>query len=254
MPAYLDYLGAAREVLERIEKTQGENLRRAAQICAHSIAAGGLVHLFGSGHSRIAVEEVFPRYGSFPGFHPIVELSLTFHNNVVGPNGQRQAMYLEGLEGFAEVILSNFTLGPRDSAVVFSNSGNRGVSVDMALALGRRGLPVIAVTSVAHSLALPARHSSGKRLCEIAGVVGDNCTPPGDALVRVPGLREPVGPGSTIGAVAGANALKCEVARLLVEGGQPPIVLTSPVLVGEEAAAELMERCYRDYRERTRRL
>ncbi len=254
MAAFLDYLGAAKQLLERIEATQGENLRRAAEICAHSIAAGGLVHLFGSGHSRIAVEEVFPRYGSFPGFHPLVELSLTFHNNVVGANGQRQAMFLEGLEGFAEVILSNFTLGVEDSAIVFSTSGNRGVSVDMAVALRKRGVPVIAVTAVAHSMALPARHSGGKRLCEIADVVVDNCAPAGDALVRVEGLREPVGPGSTIGAVAVANAIKCEVARRLVELGRAPIVLTSPVLLGEEAAAEQMERCYRDYRQRTRKL
>lgn len=254
MPAYVDYLRAARGIIERIEATQAEALRRASEICAGSIAAGGLVHLFGSGHSRIAVEEIFPRYGSFPGFHPLVELSLTFHTNVVGPDGQRQAMYLEGLEGFAEVILSNFSLGASDSAMIFSTSGNRGVSVDMALEMRKRGLPVIAVTSVAHSTALPARHSGGKRLFEIANVVVDHGTPPGDALVRVPGLREPVGPGSTIGAVAVANAIKCEVARLLVERGQPPIVLTSPVILGEEAAAEQLERCYRDYRERTRRL
>ncbi len=254
MPAYTDYLRAAREIVERIEATQGENLRRAAEICAASISAGGLVHLFGSGHSRIAVEEVFPRYGSFPGFHPLVELSLTFHNNVVGANGQRQAMFLEGLEGFAEVILGNFTFGEKDSAIVFSNSGNRGVSVDMALGLKRRGLPVVAVTSVAHSMALAASHSGGKRLCEIADVVVDNCTPAGDALVRVEGLREPVGPGSTIGAVAVANAVKCETARLLAERGSPPIVLTSPFFLGEKAAADQMDRCYRDYRERTRRL
>lgn len=254
MSAHLDYLRAARGIIERIEATQAANIARAAEICADSIAAGGLVHLFGSGHSRIAVEEIFPRYGSFPGFHPIVELSLTFHNNVVGPNGQRQAMFLEGVEGLAEVILRNFNVGARDSAIVFSSSGNRGVSVDMAVELRRRGLPVIAVTSVEHSMKLPVRHSSGKRLCEVADVVIDHCTPPGDALVRVSGLREPVGPGSTIGAVAVANAIKCEVARLLTERGQPPIVLTSPVILGEQAAAEQIERCYRDYRERTRKL
>ncbi len=254
MPAWQQYLRASREIIDRIEATQGENLRKAAEICARSIAAGGLVHLFGSGHSRIAVEEVFPRYGSFPGFHPMVELSLTFHNQVVGANGQWQAMFLEGLEGFAGVILRNFEIGEHDSAIVFSNSGNRGVSVDMALEFRRRGVPVIAVTSVEHSMALPARHSSGKRLCEVADVAVDNCTPAGDALVRIEGLREPVGPGSTIGHVAVANAIKCEVARLLTERGHPPIVLTSSVLIGEQAAADQIERCYREYRARTRRL
>jgi uncharacterized phosphosugar-binding protein len=121
----LAYLKAIRDVLEKIEATQMPALSAAAEICANSIAAGGLVHLFGTGHSRIPVEEIFPRHGSFPGFHPIVELSLTFHNQVVGANGQRQAMYLEKLEGFGEVILRNFIFGPHDSFMAFSNGGER---------------------------------------------------------------------------------------------------------------------------------
>src|SRR3954466_9581370 len=83
-----------------------------SRLCADAIAAGGLVHLFGTGHSRIPVEEMFPRYGSYPGFNPIVELSMTFHTQVVGSNGQRQAMFIERVEGLAERILANFALEP----------------------------------------------------------------------------------------------------------------------------------------------
>ncbi|MFO7170436.1 MAG: sugar isomerase domain-containing protein, partial [Chloroflexota bacterium] len=129
----LEYLDAAQEILTKIRQTQLENIGRAAAICADSIANGGLVHLFGTGHSRIPVEEIFPRHGSFPGFHPIVELSLTHHTQVVGANGQRQAMYLEKLEGFGEVILRNFVFGPHDSFIVFSNGGVNGVVIDVAL-------------------------------------------------------------------------------------------------------------------------
>jgi len=250
----LEYMRAAREILDRVEETQMEKIARAAEICAGSIAAGGLVHLFGSGHSRMAVEEIFPRYGSFPGFHPIVELSLTFHNPVVGANGQRQAMFIERTEGLGEVILRNFEFGPQDVMIVFSTGGNSAVGIDVALGARQRGMPVIAVTAVEHSrLAKPA-HSSGKKLFEVADLTIDNCARPGDAMVRVPGLEYPVGPGSTIGNTAVVNALKCEVAHRLTQLGQPPLVLTSSHFIGEEASRELFERTYDDYRARVRRL
>jgi len=88
--------------------------------------------LFGSGHSRILVEEMWPRYGSFPGFNPIVELSLTFHNLVVGANGQRQAMFLENVSGLAERILRNFAITQEDSALVISSSGCNIVPIEIA--------------------------------------------------------------------------------------------------------------------------
>lgn len=246
----LDYLSAAQRIVERIQETQMPAIELAARICADTIASGGLVHLFGTGHSRIAVEEMFPRHGSFPGFHPIVELSLTYHNQVVGANGQRQTMFLEKLEGFGEVILRNFVFGPHDSLIVFSNSGINGVVIDVTLGAKARGLPVIAVVSLEHCLASPARHSSGKRLPDIADVTIDNCAPAGDALVHVPGLEYPVGPGSTVGYATVVNAIKCLVAADLTKRGRPPLVLTSSVLIGAEASAELFERTYDDYRAR----
>ncbi len=249
----LAYLDAAQQILQGIRTKEMPAIEAAAQICADSIAAGGLVHLFGTGHSRIAVEELFPRHGSFPGFHPIVELSLTYHNQVVGANGQRQAMYLEKLEGFGQVILRNFVFGPHDSFIVFSNSGVNGVVIDVALEAKRLGMPVIAVVSREHCQASPPCHSSGARLPDIADVTIDNCSPAGDAMVYVPGLDQPVGPGSTIGYAAVVNTLKCLVAAELTRRGQPPLVLTSSVLIGSEASAELFERTYDDYRNRVHR-
>ena len=109
------WIEAGIEILQKIQQTQSEPIERASQICAEAIGAGGLVHLFGTGHSRMPVEEMFPRYGSYPGFHPIVELSMTFHTQVVGANGQRQAMFIERMPGLAEVILSKHRNGPTDS-------------------------------------------------------------------------------------------------------------------------------------------
>ncbi len=147
----LPWVAAATALLEQVAATQSEAIETASQWSADAIAADGLVHLFGTGHSRIPVEEMFPRYGSYPGFNPIVELSMTFHTQVVGANGQRQAMFIERMPGLAEVILSNFTFGPSDVMVVFSAGGTTAVPVEMARGARNRGLRVIAVTSVEQS-------------------------------------------------------------------------------------------------------
>jgi len=102
------WIDRARGLLDEIESTQADAIEGASGWCAEAIAAGGLVHLFGTGHSRIPAEEMFPRYGSYPGFNPIVELSMTFHTQVVGANGQRQSMFIERMPGLAETILEDF--------------------------------------------------------------------------------------------------------------------------------------------------
>jgi uncharacterized phosphosugar-binding protein len=248
---FLDEAGA---LLTRIAETQEEALGAASRLCADAIADGGLVHLFGSGHSRVPVEEMFPRYGSYPGFNPIVELSMTFHTQVVGANGQRQAMFIERVEGLAETILANFDLAPPDAMIVFSASGLWAAPIEMAQGARRRGLPVIAVTSRAQSLGGEPVHSSGTRLLDHADVVVDLCTPPGDAMVAVDGLETPVGPGSTIAAVAVANEIKSQTAGLLAERGALPPVLTSSALVGHERSGQLFEAAYQEHARRVARV
>jgi uncharacterized phosphosugar-binding protein len=250
----MDYLTQAQAILARIQTTQMDAIERAADLCTKAIAGEGLVHMFGSGHSRIFVEEMFPRHGSFPGFHPIVELSLTYHNLVVGSNGQRQAMFLEHVEGFGKVIMRNFVFAPPDCFLIFSNSGVNEVVIDVALEAKKQNLPVIAVVSLEHCNASPALHSSAKKLTDIADVLIDNCTPGGDALVFVNGLADPVGPGSTIGAAAVTNALKCLIAEKLTAFGQPPIVLTSSYFIGGEASKQRFDECYDDYRARVQKV
>jgi len=245
------WLVAARELLDRIEQTQAEALEEASLRCAEAIAGGGLVHLFGTGHSRIPVEEMFPRYGSYPGFNPMVELSMTYHTEIVGSNGQRQAMFIERVEGLAEVILSNFELRPTDVMMVFSASGLSAVPVEIAMGARRRGLMVIAVTSREQSLAGEPLHSSGTRLLDHADLVLDLCTPLADALVAVDGLETPVGPGSTFTAVALVNTVKVRVAELLAEQGLLPPVLTSAAVVGVAESQRLFDAAYAEHARRT---
>jgi uncharacterized phosphosugar-binding protein len=248
------FLAGAAELLARLEATQEGPLDEAAQLCARAIGEGGLAHAFGTGHSRIAVEELFPRYGSYPGFHPLVELSMTFHTQVVGANGQRQAMFIERVEGLAEQILRNFTLRAPDVLIVFSAGGTTAVPIEMAMGARRRGLPVIAVTAVDASRASEPGHSSGTRLLDHADVVLDLCTPPGDALVRLEGVDTPVGPGSTVAAVALANELKVRTAALLLQRGALPPVITSPAVVGPGRSAELFDGAYAEHARRLARV
>ena len=247
------YLDVVRELLDRLADQDAE-LDRAADLCADAIGGGGLVHLFGTGHSRIAVEEMFPRYGSYPGFHPIVELSMTFHTQVVGANGQRQAMFIERVEGLGETILRNFDLRPPDAMMVFSASGLGAVPIEVARGARERGLAVIAVTSLAATEAGESTHSSGSRLRDHADVVLDLRTPPADALVTLDGLDTPVGPGSTIAAVALANEVKVRTAARLVERGAMPPVLTSASVVGAEESARLFDAAYAEHARRAARV
>ena len=244
---------AAFALLDELASTQAEAIETASQWSAEAIAADGLVHLFGTGHSRIPVEEMFPRYGSYPGFNPIVELSMTFHTQVVGANGQRQAMFIERMPGLAEVILNNFTFGPSDVMMIFSAGGTTAVPVEFARGSRARGLRVIAVTSVQQSMSAEIDPVVGSRLLDEADLVIDLCTPHADAMVDIAGLDTPVGPGSTISAVAIVNSIKVRTAQLLTEKGAMPPVLTRGSVVGSERSRVLFDEAYREHARRLAR-
>ncbi len=246
-------MARAADLLERIEATQADGIEQASQWCAEAIAAGGLVHLFGTGHSRIPVEEMFPRYGSYPGFNPMVELSMTFHTQVVGTNGQRQAMFIERTPGLAEVILSNFSFRRSDVMIVFSASGLTAVPVEMARGARARGLRVIAVTSVDQSMSAEPEEAAGARLLDEVDLLLDLCTPAADALCEIDGLDTPVGPGSTLAAVAIVNSIKVRVAQLLAERGAMPPVITRASVVGSERSRALFDQAYREHARRIAR-
>lgn len=244
-----DYLRKCRKLVATVERQQ-KQIQRAADWFAKTILAGRMVHVFASGHSRILMEEMWPRYGSFPGFNPITELSLTFHNLVVGANGQRQAMFLENVSGFAERILRNFDLSPRDTALVISSSGCNVVPIEIAEIFQQRDIKVVALVSKRHCAASNSRDRRGKKLSDFADLVLDTGAPVGDAMVKIPGLDTPVAPGSVVGGAMVVNAIKAEVAARLTKAGSPPKVLTAGAVVGAKRAAELFEAAYDEHARR----
>lgn len=246
-PAATRWLDAASALLDRVATTQLPAIDAAAELFANSIAQDGLVHMFGSGHSRMGAEEMFPRIGSFPGFHPIAELALTNHIGTVGPNGLRQVLFLEKVEGFARVILQQIKLHQGDAFVILSSSGVGGVALEMALYVKAMGIPLVAVTSVDHGRSAPSSHPSGRKLLDVADVVIDNGSLVGDAVIDIPRLPHRVGPTSTIGAIAVINALKVATAEKLVDRGSPPVVLSSHHGGDPRAAEDQLEAVYEEY-------
>jgi uncharacterized phosphosugar-binding protein len=257
-------MSAARFLLEiqrlitRVEETQLEAIREAACWFADAMAQERLVHLFGTGHSALPVMECFPRIGSFVGWHPMLELPMSYNAHVVGDMGMRQNSFLERVPGYAEVILSNYEFDPRDVMLLFSHSGINNLIVEMALGAKKRGLRVVAVTSLEHSRAQKPSHASGLRLFEVADLVIDNCAPNGDALVEIEGLESKVGSASTITAMVIVDALVCETAAELMRRGVRLLVYPSHNIKAgaalERVVVEQEERVLREFRRRTRML
>lgn len=254
MSAATTYFEKTLSLIERIRQTQLPAIEQAAEICTEAIANKGLVFLFGAGHSRMMCEEMTPRQGAFVGFFALVELALSNHASIVGANGLRTALALERQEGYAEEILKSFRFGPHDAFIIISTSGIRPVIVEMALGAKQRGMPVIAVVSKEHCSQSQPAHSSGKKLIDVADVVLDNQCPAGDCVVELEGLEWRTGPASTVTGAMLINMLRCEVAERLLARGVKPVLLPSHQFVGNQSAADQLERFYEAYRKSLRHL
>lgn len=254
MSGAVAYYDKTMELLGQIRETQVPAIESAAEICANSIARGGLVFLFGNGHSRMMCEEMTPRQGGFVGFYAMVELALSNHASIIGNNGLRGPLYLEKYEGYAEEILKSFHFGPHDALILISTSGIRPVIVEMALGAKRRGLPVIGICSKAHCDQSTAAHSSGMKLTDAADVLIDNRCPPGDCIHELNGHEWKTGPVSTVTGGMIMNMLRCEVAERLMGRGVKPVILPSHQFVGHASAAEALEDFYEAYRKSLRHL
>jgi uncharacterized phosphosugar-binding protein len=248
------YFQEALKRLEDLHDTQLPQIRKAARICADSIRQGGLVFLFGSGHSRFLCDEMAPRQGCFVGFVPMAHTGLSTYADVVGPNGLRPTLFLEKYEGYAEQIFKGYQFGPHDALIVISTSGIRPVGVEMAMNARKKGMPVIAILSAEHCTRVEAAHSSGKKLIDVADVVIDNRCPPGDCIVELEGLAWRTGPLSTVSGAMIINMLRCQTAEFLLSEGYEPTMLPSHQFTGNHSTEEQIEKFYTDYRHSLARL
>ncbi len=221
-----------RELLDQklslVFDTQEHAIESAAEACADSIAKGKLVFTFGTGHGSFAALEMFPRTGTVVGFRPIVESTMISFHRVLGDMGARQYRFIHAQEGYGTAILSSHQTDPGDTMLIFSHSGINAVTMDIAVGAKEIGMKVIGVTSIPHSSQVPSRHSSGKRLFEVADVTIDTGAPLGDAGIKIDGLEFSVGATSTSVAIAVGQAVNAATAQILVQRGSKPMVMVSP--------------------------
>jgi len=252
--AALTFFDRSMALLQELKRSEAGAIQRAAELCAERIARGGLVFLFGNGHSRMMCEEMTPRQGCFAGFVALVELALSNHSAIIGANGLRAPLYLENYEGYAEQVLRGFRFGLNDAFIVISTSGIRPVIVELAMGARARGLPVIAIVSKTHCEQTKAAHSSGKKLIDCADIVIDNLCPAGDCVLELEGLEWRTGPVSTITGAMIINMIRCATAEALLACGVKPVLLPSHQLVGNTSAEEQLEAFYEAYRKSLRHL
>jgi len=226
-----DYLEKAGQIIADIREQEMGKIKEAASLMAEAIASGHWVHVFGSGHSVIPAMDVFPRYGSFVGFHPLLDPRLMWCN-VVGVGGARELLWLERQEGYIANYLQSFEFDPEDVMWVFSHGGLNAAPVEAALYAKERGLSVVAVTSGDNYRKAKATHSSGRRLGDVADVMIDNHVPLEDSLVQIDGFELPLAAGSTVAGAAITSAVVAEVGARLLARGVRPNAFVSPNVAG----------------------
>lgn len=244
------WLNNAREVMSQIEETQMENIRKAAEVMADSIEAGRWVHTFGCGHATIPVEEMYPRIGGFVGFHPIVELPLTFFTRITGEMGVHQFVFLERVEGYGIEIMKGYNFDSRDTMWIFSHTGINNVNIDVALEAKKRGMKVIAYGSAAAAKGKTSRHSTGKTIFDIADIVVDSCAPIVDASVDLKNHQDKVGPVSTMAFVTCVWMTVTTVAEILADRGVKLFIHPSHNVPGDTTAKERLDAALSEYKKR----
>lgn len=240
------------EVMHAIEASQMENIRKAALVMADSIEKERWVHTFGCGHATLPIEEMYPRIGGFVGFHPMIELPLTFFTNIVGGMSVQQFVFLERVEGYGREIMKGWNFDKNDCMWIFSHTGINAVNIDVALEARSRGMKVIVYGSAAEAKGKQTRHSSGKTLFELADIVVDTCVPAMDASVPLKNHLDKIGPVSTMGFMTTVWMTVTTVAEILAERGVKLFIHPSHNIPGDTTAHERLDAALGEYKKRIR--
>lgn len=244
------WLNNARIIMDKIEETQLENITKAARVMADSIEAGRWVHTFGCGHSTLPVEEMYPRIGGFVGFHPIIELPLSFFTHIVGDMGVHQFIFLERVEGYGNQIMKGYNFDKRDTMWLFSHTGINNVNIDVALRSKELGMSVVVFGSAEESRGKKSRHSCGKNIFEIADIVVDSCVPLQDASVDLKNHQDKIGPLSTHAYVSIVWMTITTVAEILTDRNVKLFIHPSHNVPGDTTAHERLDSALAEYKRR----
>jgi uncharacterized phosphosugar-binding protein len=244
------WLDNVRGIMDDIERTQMKNIRKAAEAMADTIGAGRWVHTFGCGHATIPVEEMYPRIGGFVGFHPMIELPLSFFTRITGEMGVHQFVFLERVEGYGVEIMKGYNFDERDTMWLFSHSGINNVNIDIAIEAKKKNMTVIAYGSAAAAKGKQTRHSSGKTIFDVADIVVDTCAPVEDASVTLQDHQDKVGPVSTMAFVTTVWMTVTTVAEILAARGVKLFIHPSHNVPGDTTAKERLDEALAEYKKR----
>ena len=244
------WLNNVRGIMNGIEETQMENIHKAAEVMADSIECGRWVHTFGCGHATLPIEEMYPRIGGFVGFHPMIELPLSFFTHITGEMGVHQFVFLERVEGYGVEIMKGYNFDSRDTMWLFSHSGINNVNIDVALEAKKKGMKVIAFGSAAAAKGKQTRHSSGKTIFDIADIVVDTCAPVEDASVELKNHQDKIGPVSTMAFVTCVWMTVTTVAEILADRGVKLFIHPSHNVPGDATAKQRLDEALAEYKKR----
>ena len=244
------WLQNTRNVMDKIEETQLENIKKAAEAMADTIQAGRWVHTFGCGHATLPIEEMYPRIGGFVGFHPMIELPLTFFTNIVGGMSVHQFVFLERVEGYGVEIMKGYNFDKKDVMWLFSHTGINNVNIDIALESKKRGMKVIVFGSAKEAEGKQTRHSCGKTIFDLADLVVDTCVPIQDASVPLKNHVDKIGPVSTMAFVTAVWMTVTTVAEILADRGVKLYIHPSHNVPGDTTARERLAEALDEYKRR----
>ena len=242
------WLENARVIMSRIEETQMENITKAAEMMADTIECKRWVHTFGCGHATLPIEEMYPRIGGFVGFHPMIELPLTFFTRITGEMGVHQFVFLERVEGYGREIMKGYDFDKRDIMWLFSHSGINNVNIDIALEAKARGMKVIVFGAAAAAEGKKTRHSCGKTIFELADVIVDTCAPLEDASVILKDHQDKIGPVSTMAFVTCVWMTITTVAEILAGRGVKLYIHPSHNVPGDGTAKQRLDEALTEYK------
>ncbi len=216
-----------------------ETVERAAGQLADRITRGGIIHLFGSGHSQLLAQEGFFRAGSLACVQPISIGPLMLHE------GALLSSKNEKDPDFSKTFLTSLDIRSEDAVIIISNSGRNPVPIDMAEYANAQGAYTVSIQSLLYTeREHPSRHSSGKRLESAVSTVLDTKVPPGDGIMDIEGIQ--CGPASSVIGNALLHALFCEVVVRMSENGMEPPVFKSGNLEGNEQHNDALVANYSD--------
>lgn len=244
------WLQQARSVMDKIENTQMDNIQKAATLMADTIEAGRWVHTFGCGHATLPIEEMYPRIGGFVGFHPMIELPLSFFTNIVGGMSVHNFVFLERVEGYGTEIMKGYSFDKLDCMWLFSHTGINAVNIDVAIEAKKLGMKVIVFGSAKEAEGKAVRHSSGKNIFQVADLVVDTCVPIQDACVPLKNHTDKIGPVSTLAFVTAVWMTITTVAELLADRGVKLFIHPSHNVPGDTTAKERLEEALAEYKNR----